>query len=474
MIKIAVISNICFEPYLKNSFSKAFSGDVQTSYLFLNNVGEIRTVDADFVLLHLSYERLVGDKRDVDINAVAEECENIYKSIKKKTLAQILWLGFDDYGNYDRYVYGNVLHDGYFADRLNPIVAGITDESDGFIDFKRIVAEIGINDAYCDKGKYRWNSPYSEKTVDCIAAEVYTQYLITYGKTKKCLVLDCDGVFWNGILSEDGTCGIDISEKYAAFQKFVLQMYKSGVILCLCTKNREEELSGLLRNHRGMILGENNFALIMANFKSKAENMNEIIGILNISPESIVFVDDSENEISEMQHFFPEIRSILFDPITVYKELSCFKLRYGVSETAEIRTENYRKKATVHDLPKTDGKTEIHPAAPDEIKRISDLSMRTNRKTNGVRMTVGNLAQEGREIYAVYYSDDISDYGLIGAMVTDGETLELFSLSCRVIGKEIEKKMAEYLKDNRQIKKIECSNTGKNKDFCDWLKSELL
>ena len=90
MIKIAVISNICFEPYLKNSFSKAFSGDVQTSYLFLNNVGEIRTVDADFVLLHLSYERLVGDKRDVDINAVAEECENIYKSIKKKTLAQIL------------------------------------------------------------------------------------------------------------------------------------------------------------------------------------------------------------------------------------------------------------------------------------------------------------------------------------------------------------------------------------------------
>lgn len=95
---------------------------------------------------------------------------------------------------------------------------------------------------------------------------------------------------------------------------------------------------------------------------------------------------------------------------------------------------------------------------------------------DGKRIDIDDFLSDAfeTEIYAVYYSDDISDYGLIGAMVTDGETLELFSLSCRVIGKEIEKKMAEYLKDNRQIKKIECSNTGKNKDFCDWLKSELL
>ena len=36
---------------------------------------------------------------------------------------------------------------------------------------------------------------------------------------KKCLVLDCDGVLWGGIIGEDGIEGIQLTQAYIEFQK---------------------------------------------------------------------------------------------------------------------------------------------------------------------------------------------------------------------------------------------------------------
>lgn len=58
-----------------------------------------------------------------------------------------------------------------------------------------------------------------------MANEVYKQYLIHLGKTKKCIVLDCDNVLWGGNLSEDGIEGIrldssGLSREYQNFSGF--------------------------------------------------------------------------------------------------------------------------------------------------------------------------------------------------------------------------------------------------------------
>ena len=57
-----------------------------------------------------------------------------------------------------------------------------------------------------------------------MAEEVHKQFLIHTGKTKKCLILDCDHVLWGGILSEDGLEGIQISSSGLGrpFQDFQL------------------------------------------------------------------------------------------------------------------------------------------------------------------------------------------------------------------------------------------------------------
>ena len=474
MIRITIISNICFEPYLKSSFSKAFGCNVKTSYVYLNNIYEVRTIDADFVLLHISIEEFAERTKTIYLNAFSKKCEEIYNTIQGKTNAQILWLGFEDYCLKYHFVYGRVLPFYGLADRLNISAYEVIQSTDTFIDFKRIIAEVGIKDSYNDRGKYRWNSPYTEKLINEIANEVHNQYCVTFCKTKKCLVLDCDGVLWDGILNEDGIDGINISRKYADFQNFVLHMYNSGVILCLCTKNDEDILVDGFKNHSGMILKEKHFSVIKANYNSKVENIKEISYLLNISTDSIVFIDDSENEIQEMHTFLPEVKSILFNPYSVYEELSCFKLNEDTLKMAEIRVANYRQKEKSSHSFDCNGITEIHVAIESELKRISELTMRTNQRTNGRRFTVGNLKSSGSNIFAVYYRDSVSDYGLIGAIAVKNYTLELFSLSCRVIGKGIEKKMTDYLKRNYTIKEISYIDTKKNKAFFEWLEEELL
>lgn len=68
------------------------------------------------------------------------------------------------------------------------------------------------------------------------------------------------------------------------------------------------------------------------------------------------------------------------------------------------------------------------------------------------------------KLYSLSVSDRFSDLGLVGAFEINCDTLTLFSLSCRALGREIENKMIEFIADKYQIKNIEFKATGKNDD----------
>lgn len=52
--------------------------------------------------------------------------------------------------------------------------------------------------------------------------------------------------------------------------------------------------------------------------------------------------------------------------------------------------------------------------------------------------------------------------GLVGAIEIEDDVLVLFSLSCRALGREIEKRMLGYIRERHKIYKIEYYSTGKN------------
>lgn len=261
---------------------------------------------------------------------------------------------------------------------------------------------------YSHKNKYRWNYPYSQLLTEKIGLEIYKQYLVTRGITKKCIVLDCDNVLWGGVLSEEGTENIKLAssgfgKQYRDFQRFLLMLHNHGIILTVCSKNDESDVLKVFKKHSGMVLKEENIALFRVNWDAKAENIRDIAATLNIGLDSIVFIDDSDFEIGAIRSVLPEVTTVQYKRDSVYEALSCFNLKRDVDATGvkqrhdAYKTDEYRRKLKKHSqtfdeyLASLDMKIDIHEATPIEYARISELTQRTNRMTNGIRYTVEEL-----------------------------------------------------------------------------------
>lgn len=82
------------------------------------------------------------------------------------------------------------------------------------------------------------------------------------------------------------------------------------------------------------------------------------------------------------------------------------------------------------------------------LDRISELSQRTNQCSNGKRYTVNELIAEkdkGAIVLGVRVTDKFSDLGISGAICIKQNCIELFCLSCRALGRNIENEILDYV-----------------------------
>ena len=505
--RISLISNICFEPYWRKSVEQHLGGSYNSiNFQFISyesyqdNIGEIAS--SDIILVCLNFEELYPDilnnffagkitYKDIEKDCL-RICSELYSDIKKHSKAVVSWFGFEDYCA-DRLKFGSSPVFQGLVDRINLFLFDLIPK-DSFIDLKRMIASIGIRNAYDVKGKYRWNAPYSKVLIEAAVKEIHKQYLVERGITKKCLVLDCDNVLWGGILSEDGIESLKLSGNglgrlYQDFQRFALSLYYHGVILAVCSKNDLPDVLTVFHEHSEMILKEEHIACFQVNWGDKPGNIKRIAETLNIGLDSMVFVDDSPVEIEAVKALLPEVTTVLFHRDMDYSQFFCFNLKSDVKlDDIEKRNETYRTNAKRSDLKEQSGsydeyvkalgvKTEIHRIIPMEYSRVSELTQRTNKCTNGRRFTVQEIKDStengGIDFYSVHVSDRFSDLGLVGAFAIKDNELSLFSLSCRALGREIENTMLEYLLSNWKIERVFFHSTGKNADLKNLLKEKI-
>lgn len=488
-LHIAVISNIIFEPHFLPLTKQCFGENTAVFPIPFGEHTEVeyktRVTSADLIVVWLNIETLLPGQfyslAEQDLDETIALCKKLYADLTSISHVKILWFLFEDYELPLSATVGHVYHD--FTDKLNVTLKDSLSDQVSFIDLKYLIAKLGVPNTYDRKGKYRWNAPYSKTLVETAVKEIHKQYLIEKGITKKCLVLDCDNVLWGGILSEDGIenlklSGSGLGRVYQDFQRFVLSLYYHGVILAVCSKNDLSDVLTIFRDHSEMVLGEEHIACFQVNWEDKPSNIKKITEKLNISLDSMVFVDDSPIEIEAVKAMLPEVTTILFKRDMDYEQFSCFNLKSNVS-IADIdkRNETYRTNKFREELKAkyTDYadyiaalkiKMDIHEAAPIEFSRISELTQRTNKCTNGRRYTVAEIKEhitsDDVKLYSVSVSDRFSDLGLVGAIEVEGDALTLFSLSCRALGREVEQKMIDFISDQYQIQKIEFKLTGKN------------
>lgn len=496
---VTFISNIVFEPYwseyIKDSLY-TITHNIKSEYVAYDELRDyVRNIEsAEIVVVCLDinvfYPNLSVDftsekftYEDIEKDCI-RTCEELYSTIKAHTDALIIWFGFEDYSFLQSNICGAIQAFNGLVDKLNLALGNIlTDVS--FIDFKRLIATVGITRSYNLKGKYRWNAPYSKDLIYMMAEEVRKQYYIASGITKKCIVLDCDNVLWGGILSEDGIEGIQISDSglgrpFHDFQRYLLNLYHHGVILTVCSKNDEADILKVFREHSGMLLKEEHITVFQCSWDNKPSNIIKISEYLNISLNSMVFVDDSDLEVGSVSSLLPEVTTIKYNRNTIYEQLSCFNLKNDTNiDVIRERNTTYKTNVFRNELKlacsnfdeyiqSLDMHVDIHPSLPSELCRISELTLRTNRCTNGKRYPLERLKTIFRDdsyiLYTVCVFDRFSNLGIVGTFGIKEDILVLFSLSCRALGRGIEDKMIEFLCKLGAIK-FYYKSTGKNEDI---------
>ena len=497
-LHIGVISDIIFEPHFPPLIKSYFSENVKIYPIpygeQYDDKHQKQLENSDVVLVWLNiemeflniwntiYSQAATEQQIIE--KVVSNCNRLYADLQAYKNAHVIWFLFEDYFIKLPIVSG--YHYDALVDKINIKLSDALKDNVSFINLKQLIAEIGIANAYDPKGKYRWSAPYSKALIKNAVKEIHKQYFIEKGITKKCLVLDCDNVLWGGILSEDGVenlklGGSGFGRPFQDFQRFVLSLYYHGVILAICSKNDLSDVMTMFREHSEMILKEEHITCFQVNWENKPDSIKRIAETLNISLDSMVFIDDSPVEVEAVKSMLPEVMTVLYDRDLVYDRLSCFNLKSNISiADIEKRNETYRTNQSRETLKSQyesyskyiealEIKIDIHEALTIEYSRISELSQRTNKCTNGKRYTVAEIknriVHENVKLYSVSVSDRFSDLGLVGAFEVVGDTLTLFCLSCRALGREIECKLFEFITAKHQLHKIVFTSTSKNEDI---------
>lgn len=297
-------------------------------------------------------------------------------------------------------------------------------------------------------------------------------------KRKKCIVLDLDNTLWGGVLGEDGISGIKIGGDYpgkafAFFQKSLLQLSKSGVILTVCSKNNEADVLEAWEKNPFMVLKKEHFAAYRINWTDKATNIKELAEELNIGLDSFVFVDDNPTERELIKQMLPmvsvpEFPAQPYELPVFFKQLvdDYFKV-YSITEEDKSKTEQYKANAAraqaQHSftdfgafLESLDIQITIEAANEFNIPRIAQMTQKTNQfNLTTKRYTdadVKGFLAESWKIWCISVADRFGDNGITGCIMVNGDTIDTFLLSCRILGKGIEKafikKILAMLKDS--------------------------
>lgn len=359
-----------------------------------------------------------------------------------------------------------------FVKELNAYVEQKKTSNVSIVNIDKLYANIGFKQSIDFRFYHSSKAPYTFAFLKNYVDEIETVFLRNTGKLKKAIIFDCDNTLWKGVIGEDGMEGIDMSPTtksgkfYHFVQRIAVFLSKRGVIVGLCSKNNEQDVLDVLRNHKHMILKEDHIVIKKVNWMDKASNLRAISSELNIGIDSLVFVDDSNFEINLIKEQVPEITTIQVPTsISDYPDLilkNVYKYFNLVLNSDDAKkTEMYKQQFERENSKTTFSSIEDYLASLEieltvvkndkaHLPRIAQLTQKTNQfNLTTYRYTDSQvnqfMADKKHEVYAMFVKDKFGDNGLTGVCIAKEDEkdsknaiIDSLLMSCRIIGRNIE------------------------------------
>ncbi len=326
-------------------------------------------------------------------------------------------------------------------------------------------------------------APFNDLGLATLATLVARNIYLQIRPQKKVVALDCDNTLWAGNCGERNLTELRFDTKHLLIQEFFVAQSRSGRIICLCSKNDESSVLNVVDKHPEMILNREHLASWRINWNPKVNNLLELAKELQVNLDSFIFVDDDPFECAAIRKLLPQVLTIHLpqdmDENGVKEILnSNWDLDFPdqlLTPEDRMRNSFYRENKHRQDLLKgsitfsdflvsLDLRVNILPLAHATIDRISQLTKRTNQfNLNALPWTHNDLAESLQNPvdaqWTVQASDRFGDYGIVGFIKLRCHESVLkvhsFLLSCRALGRGIERKMLGTVFEESRARSVE-------------------
>jgi len=317
-----------------------------------------------------------------------------------------------------------------------------------------------------------------------LADQLMGYFYATLGLSKRCIVLDLDNTLWGGIIGEDGFDGIKLGDNaqgnsYVEFQKTLLALHQRGILLAINSKNNLDDAMEVITKHPNMILKKEHFASMKINWNNKVSNMIDISKELNFGLDYLVFFDDDPINRELMKSSLPEVLTIELpkdssEYSTILKNMKEFDVLKITKEDSH-RGQMYFEQKQRHELENTiinldeflkqlKLKVKIKSVDKFSIPRISQLTLKTNQFNLTTKRyqeeDIKNLVENNKmEIIYAQVEDRFGDNGITSMYILDKTNpkewyLDTFLLSCRIMGRQIEKCLMQHIISKAKINNV--------------------
>ncbi|MFT2111492.1 HAD-IIIC family phosphatase [Marinomonas sp. 2405UD68-3] len=507
-LNITILRNIVLEPIEVpiKYFSQKSNYEAQLTFGELDNIFQdsldVKKIqeNTDVVLivspLHALSEKILNsfsslsqEQREKELNYIKDLVLGTLRNIRQLNVnCTIFWLSFELPVNPAYGINDHNMPNGHtqFIKKINLQISNIISQFNGCIllNSDSLLRQIGVENFYDWRYWYINRCLYSKDTLISVARLMLGYIDSLQGGTKKCLVLDCDNTLWGGVVGEDGLAGIKLSTHYPGscyrdFQSAIVDLHHQGVIIALCSKNNETDVMDVLSNHPYMLLKKEHISIYQINWHDKASNLTRIAEQLNISVDSLVFIDDSEFEIALVNKQLPQVRTILLDKKkpaeynSMLRELTCFD-KISITSEDINRGKRYKEQSerisyaketnNIDDYLRTlEMHLKVSLATKNNISRVAQLT----QKTNQFNLTTKRYSEDDiktridsnkYDVVLLEVSDRFGYMGEVGVVIVSYHEnlaiIDTFLLSCRILGRTVEKAFLSNVLQTLKLKGI--------------------
>ena len=439
-------------------------------------------------LFHFPYSISVSERKNF-VEQKLKEIQNLANTFTGRTKSKLVIANFaiptySSHGIFEtktEYGFHQMIND------LNHgLIASFVNSNSIYVyDFNGFVSQYGEDNIFDYKQFFFGDMKISLDYIPYMANDLMGYVISHLGLSKKCIVLDLDNTLWGGIVGEDGFNGIRLGPEppgntYLEFQQILLSLYQRGIILAINSKNNYDDALKVIKEHPYMVLREEHFASMRINWNDKVSNMREITNELNISADSMVFFDDDQINREYMKLNMPQILTVDLPqdpsqyPQTIKKmnEFSVLNLTDEDAKRGKMYVEQRKRNDLEQSTPNLESflknldlKVLIKNANEFTIPRISQLTLKTNQFNLTTKRyqesDIQKFAKDSRYVVGcIQVEDKFGDNGVTGVFIVQKENskewfIDTFLLSCRIMGREVEKGMLGYIMNKAKENGVE-------------------